>query len=63
MLEQLRNLWNLEVPFWVTRKRSDGTIGSWSVNALTGFVLVFLGLANILLWGVVGVKEAFECLT
>lgn len=53
---------DIAAPLYVTRETADGQIGTWTVNAWVGVAVLLLVLANILLWGVVGLVKGIEVL-
>lgn len=49
-------------PFYVTRKDADGLIGTLHVSMWFVLLSLLLGMANVALWGVVGIITAVEAL-
>lgn len=52
----------LTVPIYVTRATARGVIGSFSINAYAGVLIVLLATANAIAWGFVGLVEAVRIL-
>jgi hypothetical protein len=48
---------NLSIPFYVTRKTASGMIGTWSVSAIPGLLILFLGMFNAIFWGIWALLE------
>ena len=50
----------LSLPFYVTNKTAGGLIMSYSMNVWLIILAMFLVMANLLLWGGIGIWKAFE---
>ncbi len=54
------NKLTMQLPFYVTNKMADGSIGAFWFNAWILLLAQFLFFANAIVWGIIGLVVAFN---